>query len=239
MNKSYEHEYHEERSRKAYDKNCQLIREHNEAAQAGKYSFELRANTFADLTSSQYLKQHVRLKTSPVFEMLDHAHIQSLKREREVKRNNFDYDDDEDEDESGSEEDEDDGVPDSLDWREMGFTTSAKNQKSCGSCYAFSIALSIEGQVFKRTGKLVSLSEQQIIDCSIVLGNHGCAGGSLRNTLKYLASTRGIMRDADYPYTSSVSASVLFPFFDNSDLRYHFISMTCSKTNVTIDPNWL
>lgn len=211
MNKSYEHEYHEERSRKAYEKNCQLIREHNEAAQQGKYSFELRANTFADLTPMQYLKKYVRLKMSPVFEALDHAHIQTLKRATNPKRNHFDYDNgNDDEDDSASEEDYDDTVPDSLDWREMGFTTSSKNQKSCGSCYAFSIALSIEGQVFKRTGKLLSLSEQQIIDCSIVLGNHGCAGGSLRNTLRYLSSTRGIMRDEDYPYTSSVWHSFCF-----------------------------
>lgn len=210
MNKSYEHEYHEERSRKAYEKNVQLIREHNEAAQAGKYSFELRANTFADLTPTQYMKKYVRLKMSPVFEALDHAHIRSLKRASEVKRNNFYYDDEEGD--SESDEDYDDTVPDSLDWREMGFTTKAKNQRSCGSCYAFSIALSIEGQVFKRTGKLISLSEQQIIDCSIVLGNHGCAGGSLRNTLKYLASTRGLMRDEDYPYTSSVRCCLVVPW---------------------------
>lgn len=149
----------------------------------------------------QYLKKYVRLKMSPLFEALDHAHIQSLKRASEPVRNNLDYDDD---DGSASDEDDDETVPDSLDWREMGFTTSAKNQKSCGSCYAFSIALSIEGQVFKRTGKLLSLSEQQIVDCSIVLGNHGCAGGSLRNTLRYLSSTRGLMREEDYPYTSEV-----------------------------------
>lgn len=140
---------------------------------------------------------------SPVFEALDHAHIQNLKRAIPPKRNDLYYDDEDGE--SGSEEDdEDEGVPDSLDWREMGFTTSSKNQRSCGSCYAFSIALSIEGQIFKRTGKLLSLSEQQIVDCSIVLGNHGCSGGSLRNTLRYLSTTRGIMRDEDYPYSSSV-----------------------------------
>lgn len=96
-------------------------------------------------------------------------------------------------------------IPDSWDWREKGFQTSAKNQKSCGSCYAFSIALSIEGQIFKRTGKIVELSPQQIVDCSVSLGNHGCAGGSLRSTLRYLETTQGMMREVDYPYTASVS----------------------------------
>lgn len=149
---------------------------------------------------------------SPLFEALDHAHIQTLKRASEPVRNNLD-DDYSDGDASGSDEDYDETVPDSLDWREMGFTTSPKNQKSCGSCYAFSIALSIEGQVFKRTGKLLSLSEQQIVDCSIVLGNHGCAGGSLRNTLRYLSSTRGIMREEDYPYASEVT---ILEFYSHS-----------------------
>lgn len=99
-------------------------------------------------------------------------------------------------------------LPASLDWRQKGFRTVEKNQKSCGSCYAFSIALSIEAQIFQRTGKLVELSEQQIIDCSIATGNHGCGGGSLRNTLKYLESTQGLMREKDYPYTATVSENI-------------------------------
>lgn len=102
-------------------------------------------------------------------------------------------------------------VPETLDWRKIGFETSAKNQKSCGACYAFSIALSIEGQIFRRTGKLIELSEQQIVDCSTVIGNHGCGGGSLRNTLKYLTASKGLMRHADYPYTASVRLTVYKP----------------------------
>lgn len=78
------------------------------------------------------------------------------------------------------------------------------NQKSCGSCYAYSIAHSISGQVFKRTGLLIELSEQQLVDCSVIVGNHGCFGGSLRNTLRYLEHSGGLMRSQDYPYTASV-----------------------------------
>lgn len=81
----------------------------------------------------------------------------------------------------------------------------ANNQKSCGSCYAYSIAHSISGQVFKRTGLLIPLSEQQLVDCSAIMGNHGCFGGSLRNTLRYLERSGGLMRAEDYPYTASVS----------------------------------
>lgn len=97
-----------------------------------------------------------------------------------------------------------DNVPDSLDWRKKGFVTPPFNQDTCGSCYAFSIAQSIEGQVFKRTGKVLGLSEQQIVDCSIPYGNQGCTGGSLRNTLNYLKETGGLMRSMDYKYVSKV-----------------------------------
>lgn len=78
------------------------------------------------------------------------------------------------------------------------------NQGTCGSCYAFSVATSIQGQIFRRTGKMVPLSKQQIIDCSAAAGNGGCTGGSLRITLQYLKSTRGLMRSSDYPYAEEV-----------------------------------
>lgn len=87
----------------------------------------------------------------------------------------------------------------------LGFVLPPNNQKSCGSCYAFSIAHSISGQVYKRTGMLIPLSEQQLVDCTALIGNHGCAGGSLRNTLRYLEQSGGLMREKDYPYTASVS----------------------------------
>lgn len=100
-----------------------------------------------------------------------------------------------------------DNVPSSFDWRKKGFITPSYNQDTCGSCYAFSVAQSIEGQVFKRTGKVLGLSEQQIVDCSVPYGNQGCTGGSLRNTLNYLKETGGLMRSMDYKYVSKVIGS--------------------------------
>lgn len=96
-------------------------------------------------------------------------------------------------------------LPPSFDWRDRGFVTAVQNQKSCGACYAFSIAHTIEAQLFRRTGAIVSLSTQQLLDCSTDAGNHGCAGGSLRNTLRYVEQSEGMMRDQDYPYVSAVS----------------------------------
>jgi len=95
-------------------------------------------------------------------------------------------------------------VPASLDWREYGFITPPVNQQGCGSCYAHSIAESIEGQIFKQTGMLLDLSAQQLVDCSATTGNLGCTGGSLRNTLRYLERSKGLMSRSLYPYIAEV-----------------------------------
>lgn len=130
----------------------------------------------------------------------------------------------------------DDGsLPDSLDWREMGFITPPDNQKSCGSCYAFSIARSIEAQIFRRIDKIVELSPQQILDCSVSVGNHGCTGGSLRNTLRYAESCGGLMRAVDYPYTSSVRRTSVLNL--SRFLFYRFLKIH-SKINAALILKW-
>uniref|UniRef100_A0A670ZRP3 Cathepsin L1-like n=1 Tax=Pseudonaja textilis TaxID=8673 RepID=A0A670ZRP3_PSETE len=97
---------------------------------------------------------------------------------------------------------EDPDIPDQVDWRIKGAVTIVKDQGDCGSCWAFSATGALESMHFKKTGKLVSLSEQNLLDCSEE--NYGCGGGWMHLAFETVQKQGGINSEKSYPYDRQV-----------------------------------
>ncbi len=89
-------------------------------------------------------------------------------------------------------------LPTSFDWREQGAVAAIKDQGQCGSCWAFSAVANMEGLLFRKSGSLTTLSEQQLVDCDTVDG--GCNGGWMDKAFEWIQQNGGINTDKDYPY---------------------------------------
>ena len=92
-------------------------------------------------------------------------------------------------------------APNSIDWRKKNAVTSVKDQGQCGSCWAFSSTGASEGAWAIKTGNLIDLSEEQLVDCAtgIQYGSHGCNGGQMEGAFKYLIQN-GQCDLSEYPY---------------------------------------
>jgi len=164
--------------------NVNRVREMNAKAQIPNSGIEgeFEVNQFADMTDeefkSDYLQCYQSKEETPELKPLD-----EVLREREV----------------------DTSVPPpaSVDWREKGAVTGVKDQGQCGSCWAFATTGTAEGHWFiQKGGSLLSLSEQDEVDCSKKQHNIGCNGGRVDWGLQYIIAAKGIDTEAAYPYTA-------------------------------------
>ncbi|KAL6346583.1 hypothetical protein AAG906_000201 [Vitis piasezkii] len=108
-------------------------------------------------------------------------------------------------------------LPEDFDWRDHGAVTAVKNQGSCGSCWSFSTTGALEGANFLATGNLVSLSEQQLVECDHECDpeemgscDSGCNGGLMNTAFEYTLKAGGLMKEEDYPYTGTDRGSCKF-----------------------------
>ncbi|TMW91717.1 hypothetical protein EJD97_013981 [Solanum chilense] len=92
-------------------------------------------------------------------------------------------------------------APPSIDWRKHGAVTKVKDQGQCGACWAFSASGAMEGINAIVAGELISLSEQELIDCD-TSNNSGCKGGLMDPAFEWVINNGGIDSAADYPYTA-------------------------------------
>lgn len=89
-------------------------------------------------------------------------------------------------------------LPANWDWRLLGAVTPVKDQAICGSCWSFGTTGTIEGVYFVKTGKLLKLSQQQLIDCSWAEENNGCDGGEDFRSYDYIMKAGGLATEDDY-----------------------------------------
>jgi len=110
---------------------------------------KLALNSFADLSRAEFKARYLSLDQRPLNNVREKNYV-------ELDTSN---------------------LPDEVDWRDKGVVTGIKDQKQCGSCWAFSATGSLEGVYAIKQGQLASFSEQQLVDCSRDQGNEGCNGG--------------------------------------------------------------
>uniref|UniRef100_A0A914WNA6 Cathepsin L-like n=1 Tax=Plectus sambesii TaxID=2011161 RepID=A0A914WNA6_9BILA len=159
---------------KMFLKAQQTIRKHNKAYALGEKDFYLNLNHLSDLLPEEYRRLNGYLP--PSADSLANDNYTTF-----LTPLNGD-------------------IPRSVDWRQNGLVTPVKNQGQCGSCWAFSTTGALEGQTKRKTGRLVSLSEQNLVDCAGQSGNYGCRGGWVEKSFKYIKDNRGIDTEMSYPY---------------------------------------
>ncbi|KAL1131621.1 hypothetical protein AAG570_011235, partial [Ranatra chinensis] len=179
FNKDYANGDEEQVRKDIFYDNKKKIEEHNNKFHSGEVSFQLEMNHLGDM------------KPHEVAAMLNGF------KKGGIPTNGQKYDGQEFETPVGAE------IPTTVDWRTKGAVTPVKDQGQCGSCWAFSTTGSLEGQHFLKTGKLVSLSEQNLVDCSGSYGNYGCNGGLMDNAFSYIKANGGLDTESSYPYEAS------------------------------------
>jgi len=98
-------------------------------------------------------------------------------------------------------------LPSAVDWRDHGAVTGVKDQGGCGSCWSFSTTGALEGAWKIATGTLVSLSEQQFLECDFGTGgtfgnsNWGCGGGEPYWAFDYVTGA-SLCTEWSYSYTA-------------------------------------
>ncbi|XP_072418096.1 procathepsin L-like [Chiloscyllium punctatum] len=166
--------------RMIWEDNMRYIEHHNIEHSLGKRTSKVGMNKFGALTNEEFNKL-----------MNGHRRIEAV--------NMTEIEADETDESRASKESPIELRIATVDWRREGLVTPVKNQGQCSSSWAFSATGSIEGQWAKRHGHLVSLSEQNLIDCQEPY--IGCYGGTTLQGFEQVIEFQGINSEETYPYT--------------------------------------
>ncbi|KAJ4916796.1 Papain family cysteine protease [Raphanus sativus] len=171
----YNNEDEKQRRLEVFKKNLEYIEEFNTKADQ---SYKLGVDEFTDQTDEEFLATHTGLKglnVTSLSEVVDES-MSSWKWNDSNIIGSFSR---------------------SKDWRLEGAVTPVKHQRECGGCWAFSAIAAVEGLSKITRGSLISLSEQQLLDCDKT--NNGCRGGQMHKAFNYIAQ-KGITGEDEYPF---------------------------------------
>ncbi|XP_029437466.1 cathepsin S-like [Rhinatrema bivittatum] len=171
--KQYSNEHEDGWRRMNWEKNLKFVTLHNLEYSLGLHTYEVGMNHLGDMTSEEVSLTLTGLQVPP-----HHEGINATRRRLNSSSK----------------------LPDTVDWRDKDCVTEVKYQGACGSCWAFSAVGALEGQLKLKTGKLVSLSPQNLVDCSTKYGNKGCNGGYMPSAFQYVIDNKGIDSESSYPY---------------------------------------
>ncbi|MCD7463153.1 hypothetical protein HAX54_050045 [Datura stramonium] len=172
--KTYENDAEKAKRLNIFEENVKFIESFNNNNGTNK-SYKLGINEFADLTSEEFLRYYTT----------NHGLNDYKFSSTKTTISSFKYENMSD-------------VPSEIDWRKSGVVTSIKDQGECGCCWAFSAVAALEGANKLATGKLISLSEQQLLDCTTE--NDGCSGGLITTAYDFIVKNGGTAAESDYPY---------------------------------------
>ncbi|KHN32069.1 Vignain [Glycine soja] len=168
--KVYKDPQEREKRFRIFKENVNYIEAFNNAANK---RYKLAINQFADLTNEEFIAPRNRFK----------GHMcSSIIRTTTFKYENVT------------------AVPSTVDWRQKGAVTPIKDQGQCGCCWAFSAVAATEGIHALTSGKLISLSEQELVDCDTKGVDQGCEGGLMDDAFKFVIQNHGLNTEANYPY---------------------------------------
>lgn len=195
--RSYASKKHASQKYETFKRNYLHIKDHNKHESV--LPFVMGVNQFTDLTAEEFAAR-LRLEVPKVLTNLTsktHVHEHKAKTHHHHKSSG---------NPNVKSSKKIEKIPDYVNWHEQGAVLDPPDQQTCGSCWAFTTAATMDALsvISGKFEKPPGFSMQQLLDCDT--GNDGCEGGWMYKAYDY-TRTHGMMLDKDYPYTVSANHS--------------------------------